>query len=143
MRPPRRRLLLFALLAVSTALAVLLTGCGAEEASGPAESTSAETTTAEPEASVTYEYHDEYGHGHCSVTELGAGDEVVLCLAASDGGTRIACFTREEAASSRNAMGLLRLNRAGEVVKQEGWPGECAEGLEAVDPSAGAAAGGY
>jgi len=126
------------------ALAALLPGCGgADEASAPAETTTAGTTTTGPEASVTYQYHDEFGHGHCSVTELAAGDEVVLCVAPTDGGTRIACFTREEASSSRNAMGLLRLNRAGEVAKQEGWPGECAEGLEAVDPSAGAAAGGY
>jgi hypothetical protein len=139
---PRRRL--FLLLAVPTALAALLAGCGgAEDASAPAETTTAETTTTEPQASVTYEYHDEYGHGHCSVTELAAGDEVVLCVAATDGGTRIACFTREEASGSRNAMGLLRLTRAGEVAEQEEWPDECAEGLEVVDPSAGAAVGGY
>ena len=95
----------------------------------------AETTT-EAAASVTYEYHDEFGHGHCSVTELAAGGEVVVCIAATDRGSRIACFTREEAAGSRNAMGLLRLNRAGEVAEQQEWPAECAEALEVVDPNA-------
>jgi hypothetical protein len=121
---------------------VLAAGCGGGADDVPPAAETAATTT-EAAAVVTYEYHDEYGHGHCSVTELAAGEEVVVCIAPTDRGTRIACFTREEAQSSRNAMGLLRLNRAGEVAAQEGWPAECAEGLEAVDPSAAAAAGGY
>jgi hypothetical protein len=38
-------------------------------------------------------------------------------------------------------MGLIRLNRAGEVAEREEWPAECGEALEAVDPDAGSAAG--
>lgn len=119
-----------------------LAACGSDDAPPAAEpeTTAAETTT-EATARVAYEYHDEFGHGHCSVTELAAGDEVVVCIAPSDRGSRIACFTREEAAGSRNAMGLLRLNRAGEVAEQDEWPDECAEALEAVDPAASGASG--
>ena len=107
--------------------------------------TTAEATTAEPQARVTYEYHDEYGHGHCYVTEVAAAEEVVVCIAPTDRGARIACFTREEAQGSRNAKGLLRVNRGGEVTAQEEWPAECGEALAVVDPNAGAATngGGY
>jgi hypothetical protein len=132
--PPRQLLACLAVLAAA--------GCGGGADDVPPAAEPAATTT-EPEAtaSVSYEYHDEFGHGHCSVTELADGGEVVVCLAPTDRGTRIACFTREEAASSRNAMGLIRLNRAGEVAEQEEWPAECAEALEVVDPVAGSAAG--
>ena len=135
MSPPRQ------LLACLAVLAAAGCGGGADDVP-PAAEPAATTTEAEATARVSYEYHDEFGHGHCSVTELADGGEVVVCIAPTDRGTRIACFTREEAASSRNAMGLIRLNRAGEVAEREEWPAECGEALEAVDPDAGSAAGG-
>ena len=125
------------------ALLLLAVGCGSTDDAPRAEEpapTAATTTEAEAAARVTYEYHDEFGHGHCSVTELAAEEEVVICIAPTDRGTRVACFTREEARTTRNALGLLRLSRSGEVEKQEAWPDECAEAFAVVGPGAG---GGY
>jgi len=131
-------------------LLLALAACGGASGDVPpqaAEPTTTQATTtedAEATAEVTYEYHDEYGHGHCSVAELADGGEVVVCIAPTDKGTRIACFTREEAQSTRNAKGLLRLDRQGDVEKQEGWPAECADALAVVAPGTGASgAGGY
>lgn len=136
---PLRRPAFAALVALA---AVALVGCGGAEADEPSQATT--TTAAETgdtdttsEARVASEYHDEYGHGHCYVTELPSGDEVVLCFAQQEQTTRIACFTREEAAGTRNAMGLLRVNGSGKLVAQEQWPASCAEGLDVVLPDSG------
>lgn len=133
---------------LASSVAVLLAGCGGEADPPAAEpaATTAETTTEEAEAAaeVTYEYHDEFGHGHCYLTALGDGEEVVICVAPTDAGSRIACFTREEAQSTRNAKGLLRLDRQGEVKKREEWPAECADALAVAAPGTDASgAGGY
>ena len=133
---------------LASSVAVLLAGCGGEADPPAAEpaATTEETTTEEAEAAaeVTYEYHDEFGHGHCYLTALGNGEEVVVCIAPTDAGSRIACFTREEAQSTRNAKGLLRLDRQGEVKKQEEWPAECADALAVAAPGTDASgAGGY
>lgn len=131
-------------------LLLALAACGGASgdvppAAEPATTTQVTTTEeAEAAAEVTYEYHDEYGHGHCYVTARGDGEEVVVCIAPTDTGSRIACFTREEAQTTRNAKGLLRLNRQGEVKEQEEWPAECAEALAVAAPGTGASgAGGY
>ena len=130
-------------------LVLALAACGGASgdvppAAEPATTAATTTEDAEAAAEVTYEYHDEYGHGHCYVTALGDGEEVVVCLAPTDTGSRIACFTREEAQSTRNAKGLLRLNREGEVKEQEEWPAECADALAVAAPgTAASGAGGY
>ncbi len=124
MIPPRPFLAVLGVLVVSAC------GGGADDVPPAAE------TTAQPAAAVSYEYHDAFGPGHCSGTELAGGGEVVVCIAPTDRGTRVACFTREQAAGSRNHMGLLRLNRAGEVVDREAWPDDCAEAYAVVDPDA-------
>lgn len=130
--PPRPVLARFAVPAVS--IAALLAACAGAGESDPTSAQATAQETTETEARVTYEYHDEFGHGHCAVTELASAGDVVLCVARADRETRIACFTREEAAGSRKAMGLLRVNGAGEVTERDDWPAECAEALEAVAP---------
>lgn len=135
-------------LLLTCVLLLVLAACGGEADDVPpaAQATTqpaAEATT-EAAAEVTYEYHDEFGHGHCYLTALGDGEEVVVCIAPTDAGSRIACFTREEAQSTRNAKGLLRLDRQGEVKKQEEWPAECADALAVAAPGTDASgAGGY
>ena len=130
-------------------LLLALAACGGSSgdvppAAEPATNEGTTTEEAEVAAEVTYEYHDEFGHGHCYVTALGDGEEVVVCIAPTDAGSRIACFTREEAQSTRNAKGLLRLDRQGEVKKQEEWPAECADALAVAAPGTDASgAGGY